>query len=99
MELQTKKFPKGIEAKLLWFNPCHTVFYTRSPKSDYSIHGKSYGMLEDNEGNHYFLFGNELGGGLFGEDADPRFIKVGTTYIIKEVWVNEGVIATTRIRD
>lgn len=98
MELKVKKFPKGVECKLLWFNPCHTVFYTKSPRSEFSLHGKGYGMLEDKEGNRYFLYGGELGGGYHGEDADPKFIKVGTTYIIKEAWINDETMVP-RMRD
>lgn len=83
---------KRAVAKLIWFNPAETHFYKvqfyrdRKPEDRFSIDGKGFGMLRDAEGNEYFVYGNELGGGSYGEDADKRFIKTDQEYVITSCW-------------
>ena len=43
-------------------------------------------MMRDENGVEYFIYGQELGGGLYGEDADVRFMTVGKTYLITSYW-------------
>jgi len=78
---------KKITAKLVWFNPAETRFYGRGRNRRFSIDGKGFGMLRDAEGRSYFVYGNELGGGSYGEDADKSFLKLDQEYVITSCWV------------
>lgn len=78
---------KKIVAKLLWFNPAQTAFVGRGKARRFAIYGKGYGMLRDEAGNDYFIYGNEIGGGSYGEDADKSFLRVGEEYVITSCWV------------
>lgn len=80
---------KNRIVELVWFNPMNTVFYD---KSNYSLIGKGYGCCRDIEtGETLFLYGQEIGGGMYGEDADPVFLEVGCLYNVTESWVKNDI--------
>jgi len=79
---------KKIKAKLLWYNPAAVIFSGRGQSKNWHLGGKGYGELEDQEGNRYFVYGQELGGGMHGEDADPKFIKPNREYVITSYWAS-----------
>lgn len=74
---------KPVLAKLISYQPAYIAWHG---SLSWSIEGRGMGILVDEAGKRYFIFGNELGGGLYGEDADRRFIQVGRHYLIHSVW-------------
>lgn len=86
---KTKSCRKPIKATLIWFNPAATSWYGQGKNRGWNISGKGYGIMRDEEGNEYFVYGQELGGGLYGEDADKMFLKPGRTYLIHSYWIND----------
>jgi len=48
---------------------------------------KGYGCLLADDGETYFLYGSEIGGGMWGENADKQFTKIGQEYLITSAWV------------
>lgn len=75
-----------IEVTLLWFNPCETRWHGRGKWRGWSLEGKGVGVAVDAAGNTYLLHGNEIGGGLYGEDADVLFLRRGKKYIVTSYW-------------
>ena len=52
--------------------------------------GKGYGQVLDLEGNRFFLHGGEIGGDLYGVNADRLFIQQNRKYIITSYWISPG---------
>jgi hypothetical protein len=74
--------------ELLWFNQMRTNFYENG---DYLLVGKGYGCFRDIEtGEDLFLYGQEIGGGMYGEDADEIFMEKGCLYVVDSAWVREN---------
>lgn len=76
----------SIEVTVLWFNPCETVWHGKGRFRGWSLQGKGFGVAQDAEGNTYFLYGQEIGGGLYGEDADRLFMQRGRKLFVTEYW-------------
>lgn len=72
----------NVNITLLWYNPCKTAYYGKGQGRTWELRGKGFGGAIDKDGNLYFVYGQELGGGLYGEDADPLFIQIGRNYTL-----------------
>ena len=90
MKKRTRKL-----VKLLWYNPANTVIYD---SGNFSIVGKGFGEYEDADGIKYFIYGEQLGGGFYGEDADKRFIIVGRKYLLTAFWSEKGKLRASNVR-
>lgn len=69
-------------AKVIWYNPAYKLKCGR-------IVGKGYGAVELKDGSRAFLYGQELGGGMFGEDPKIQ-PKPNDLIYVKTVYINDS---------
>lgn len=73
-----------VQALLLHYDDCIIDPVTKVAR------GKGCGELTDGKGQKYILFGNQIGGGIYGESPDPKFTQLNRIYLINTIWTRTG---------